>query len=252
MAASVAHIYRYPVKSLSAEALAATILAVGQPLPNDRRFAIAHGASRYDSASPQWQPKAAFLALVRNARLAKLRTRFDEATDLLTIERDGKAVCRGKLSDPIGRSVIEQFLAAFMGEEARGTPRIAASSGVVFANTPEPYVSIIGLASVRDLERVVRSSVEPIRFRANIYVDGLPPWAEFAWPGKTITMGGARLEVVRRIDRCAATEVNPAKGLRDLRVLSSLQSGFGHIDMGVYARVIGAGPVKQGDSVTVD
>ena len=250
MPASIAHIYRYPVKSLSAEALPAVTLTAGQALPNDRRFAIAHGASRYDTANPQWQPKAAFLALVRNARLAKLTSRFDDATEMLVIERDGKPVCRGKLSDPIGRSVIEQFLAAFMGEEARGTPRIAVAEGVAFSDVPEPYVSVIGLASVADLERVVRAPVAPVRFRANFYVEGLAPWAEFGWLGKTVKIGGATLEVIRRIGRCAATEVNPTNGARDLRVLASLQGGFSHTDMGVYARVIGSGPVKLGDEIS--
>lgn len=250
MPASIAHIYRYPVKSLSAETLPEVMLTVGQALPNDRRFAIAHGASRYDSANPQWQPKAAFLALVRNARLAKLTSRYDDATDVLVIERDGKPVCRGKLTDPIGRSVIEQFLAAFMGEEARGTPRIAVADGVAFTNVVEPYVSLIGMASLHDLERVVRAPVAPARFRANFYVEGLAPWAEFGWLGKTITLGAATLEVARRVGRCAAIEVNPATGARDLRILGALQSGFSHTDMGVYARVIGSGRVKLGDEIS--
>jgi uncharacterized protein len=257
MAATLAHIYRYPVKSLSAEPLGQADLAAGSRLANDRRFAIAHGASRIDLSAPAWQPKTSFLALVRNERLAKLATRFDDATDSLTISRDGKQVCRGKLTDPIGRSVIEQFLAAFLGDEARGTPRIAAGHGdgsVAFTDVPEPYLSIIGLASIKDLERVARASIDPLRFRANFYVADLPPWGEFDWIGKKLRVGQAVLEIVRRIGRCAATEVHPsgerASGTRDMRVLSPLQSGFGHTDMGVYARVIQSGKATVGDQLS--
>lgn len=36
-------------------------------------------------------------------------------------------------------------------------------------------VSVINLESVRDLERRTAHEIDPLRFRANVYVDGLPP-----------------------------------------------------------------------------
>ncbi len=90
MSIVLAALYRYPVKSLSAEALTRVEVEAEKPLPHDRRYAIAHGASRYDAADPHWQPKASFLALVRNARLAKLVSHYDAATQTLSIERDGR------------------------------------------------------------------------------------------------------------------------------------------------------------------
>ncbi len=44
-----------------------------------------------------------------------------------------------------------------------------------------------------------------------------------------------------RIDRCAATQVNPETAARDMHLLKALQRGFGHIDMGVYAEAIATG-----------
>lgn len=250
MSAFIAALYRYPVKSLSAERLDRTQVQADKPLPGDRRFAIAPGSSRFDQAQPQWQPKASFLTMVRNPRLAKLRTMFDESTDTLSIERDGREVARGRLTDPIGRAVIEQFLAAFMAEEARGRATVAAGPDVAFTDMPDPYISLIGLASIRDLERVARAPVDPVRFRANIYFDGLAPWAEFAWVGKQIAINGVRFQVEQRITRCAATEINPANAERDLAVLASLRSGFGHLNMGVYLRALEDGAVAVGDALS--
>jgi uncharacterized protein YcbX len=246
---SIAALYRYPVKSLSAERLDRSEVHAGRTLPGDRRFAIAPGSSRYDAAQPAWQPKASFLTMVANPRLARLKTTFDDATDILSIARDGREVARGKLTDPIGRAVIEQFLAAYMAEEARGRTTIAVGPGVTFTDKAEPYISLIGLASVRDLERVARAPVDPVRFRANIYVEDAAPWAEFGWVGKEIAINGVRFRVEQRITRCAATELNPADGKRDLTVLASLRSGFGHMQMGVYARALNDGTIAIGDKL---
>jgi uncharacterized protein YcbX len=251
MTITLAALYRYPVKSLSAQTLQRIDVTADKPLSHDRRWAIAHGASRYDAAEPQWQPKASFLALVRNARLAKLVTHYDEETETLSIERDGREVVRGCLADISGRAVIEQFLAAFMGEEARGRAHLAGAPGLWFSDVPDPYVSIIGLASIRDLERVTQEPVDPVRFRANLYLDGSTPWQEFRWVGKEISIGGVRFRVEHRIGRCAATEVNPQSGERDLSVLASLRRGFTHTDMGVYARPISDGPIAVGDEIEV-
>ena len=60
----------------------------------------------------------------------------------------------------------------------------------------------------------------------------------------------ADTEVVGPIDRCAATCVDPETARRDLNVPLFLQRGFGHVDMGVYASVCGAGAVAKGDPVT--
>jgi uncharacterized protein YcbX len=103
---------------------------------------------------------------------------------------------------------------------------------------------------VADLERVVRQEVHPLRFRANVYVEGLAPWEEFRWAGREIALGGARLKITKPIDRCAATNVNPETAARDLNIPLSLQRGFGHVDLGVYGVVTEAGEVTVGDHLT--
>jgi len=249
MTLALTHIYRHPVKGLTPEPLARVALTPGEGLPHDRRFAIAHGATRFDPAAPEWMPKTSFLMLMKDERLAKLRTAFDDATGVLTVERDGKPVARGSLEDPTGRTVLEQFFAAYLQAESRGAPKIVSAPGHMFSDVAAKGVSIIGLASIRDLERVVRAPIDPRRFRANVYFDGGRPWEEMQWVGGPIAIGPVRLEVLKPITRCAATNVNPETAERDMNLPLALQKGFGHPTMGIYARVLNAGTIAVGDAI---
>ncbi len=250
MPATIAAIHYYPIKGLNHQPLDEVALAAGQGLPGDRRFAIAHGASKFDPADPQWVAKRNFLVLMRNAKLATLESAYDDATGILTIKRNGKQVARGNITTPVGAGLINQFFAAYMGEEALGAPKLVQAQGISFTDVREDYVSLINLASVMDLERVARRPVDPLRFRGNLLVDGLDAWGEFELVGRTLTIGGARLRVVDRITRCAATEVNPATAERDINVPRLLTGGYGHCDCGIYAEVIDNGRIAVGDEIS--
>jgi uncharacterized protein YcbX len=110
-------------------------------------------------------------------------------------------------------------------------------------------ISLINLDSVRDFEKRIGRAVDPMRFRANIYFDGWPPFRELDLVGKEISIGGVRLKVVMRTRRCAATEVNPQTARRDIAVPRMLMSTYDHPDMGVYAEVLGTGVIHPGDPI---
>ena len=248
MAVTVAKICRYPLKGLSAETLPEVELAPGEPLPHDRRFALALGSTPVDGPRIGWLPKTSFLSLINQKKLAKLRTRFDADSGILTVERGGKQVARGDVTIPVGRAMIEEFFAAYMGDEARGRPKLVeCEPGAMLSDHANAVLSIVNLASVRDLERVTGSEIDPIRFRANVFLDGLDPWAEFDLVGKDVSLGTATMNVTKRIDRCAATNVDPETAERDLNIPKDLQRGFGHVDLGVYGCVTAAGRVAAGD-----
>ena len=250
MTATITLIHRHPVKGLNAEPLARVALTPGEGLPHDRRFALAHGSTRFDTQAPEWRPKTQFLMLMRDEKLARLRITFDDESGELAIYRAGTRVVHAKATEPLGRTLIEQFFAGFMGAAARGAPRMLEAPGHMFTDVPEKCLSLINLASVTDLERVVGAAVDPSRFRANLYFEGAPAWSEFDWVGKEIAIGAARLRVSARIDRCAAINVNPETAARDMNAIKALQRGFGHIDMGIYAEVIGGGEIATGDGIT--
>jgi uncharacterized protein YcbX len=257
-AASIQAIYRYPVKGLSAEALARTRLFAGAMLPADRLYAIENGPSGFNPAAPVHLRKMHFLMLMRNERLASLRTRFDEATHTLSIMTNGAEAARGDLRSVEGRAAVEDFFAEFCADELRGPPKILSAPNHNFPDmSPNPespdtvqkVVSIINLASVAAVEEAVGAPVNPLRFRGNVYVAGWPAWHEFDLIGRELTLGPARLKVVRRIRRCAATDVDPDTGIRDLTIPQTLMRAFGHADCGVYARVVGMGEIAVGDAL---
>jgi uncharacterized protein len=261
MATTVSAIYRYPVKGLSAERLDRVPLTRGECLPEDRRFAIALASTRFDPARPEWLVKTHFAMLMRDEKLAQLTTRFDPATGDLTIERTGDAggiALRASLTDPAGCRSIGDFLGDFLGEGVARPLRVVAAPGHAFADarrkpnaTTDKYVSLINLRSIAALAGRMGAPVDPLRFRANVYFDGLPAWQELDWIGSTIEVGDARLRVIAAITRCAATQVNPATAERDLDIPAALQRQFGHNLMGIYAEVAAGGDIAEGDALAI-
>ena len=244
-------LYRYPVKGLSPERLASVAVETGECVPFDRAYAIENGRGRFDPLQPKHLPKISFLMLMRDERLATLVTEFDDDSETLSILRDGKQVARGQLTRPIGRQTIEQFLSSYFQRELRGSPKVVSATGHSFSDVPAKCLHIVNLASIRELERVTGRAVDPLRFRANVYVDGFEPWQEFDWVGKKLQIGTTGLSVFTRTERCDATNVDPATGARDMSIPNLLQRQWGHSDFGIYAKVAQSGTVSIGDTVTV-
>jgi uncharacterized protein YcbX len=246
--ATIDAIYRYPVKGLSAQPLARTTLAPGKTLPADRLYAIENGPTGFDPAAPEYFPKIRFLMLMRNERLASLNTDYDEASHTLTIQHEAREL-RADLRTKEGRLAVEAFFRRFMPDELRGPPKVLYGDNHSFSDVAKKVVSFINLASVAELEAKLGAPVDPVRFRGNIYVRGWPAWREFDLIDKDIRIGGARLKVFKRIKRCAATEVDPSTGARDLAVVKGLMHNFGHADCGIYAEVIAGGDIARGDRI---
>ncbi len=250
--AQIQAIYRYPVKGLTPEPLPRTALSVRQTVPCDRIYVIENGPSGFDPAKPAYAPKQRFLELMRNARLAELRTAFDETSHILTIRHENHVAAKGNLRTAEGRAMIEAFFAEFCADELRGPPKVLHAEGHSFSDVARKVVSIINLASVADLENTVGAPVHPLRFRGNLHIDGWPAWREFDLLDKEISIGpSARLKVVKRIVRCAATEVDPDTGIRDLPIPRTIMKAYGHADCGVYAEVIQAGAIAADDTVAI-
>jgi hypothetical protein len=227
-----------------------TWLAVGETLPGDRLYAVENGPSRFDPGEPRHQPKAHYLMLMKNERLATLRTSFDAQSRTLVIACDGREVARGDLGSPQGRAAIERFFADLCRDELRGPPRLLHAPGFSFSDVARKVVSIINLASVAALEGVVGAPVDPLRFRGNVYVSGWPAWHELDLVGQEIAIGAsARLKIVKRIVRCAATNVDPTTGIRDLAIPAALQRAYGHADCGIYGEVVVPGEIAVEDEL---
>jgi uncharacterized protein len=245
----VKYLYRYPLKGLSPEAIDWAELEADGYFPGDRIYALENGPSDFDPTRPEHQPKIKFLMLMRNAALAGLSTRFEPGSGALIIEKDGAVVVRGALGSAEGRAAIERFMTQFLGLEIRGTVKLLeAPAGFRFTDSKSGFVSLLNLASVDAIAAAAGKKIDPLRFRANIYLEGMEPWAETTLVGKTVTIGDARLEILKMTDRCVATGVEPGTGRRDIDVVDTLRKNFGHVDCGVYARVIEGGRIAPGDA----
>jgi len=247
--AAIDAIYRYPVKGLSAEALPQVTLSPGKTLPADRSYAIENGPTGFDPGHPQYFPKTRFLMLMRDERLAALRTRYADDTHLLTIDENGHEAARGNLETPDGRAAIERYFATNFAQELKGPPKVLVGHGHSFSDVANKVVSIINLASLAAIEDIVGQPVHPLRFRANLYVRGWPAWSELEMLGRILAIGDIRLKVLKRIVRCAATNVDPDTAARDLNIPHTLMRTNGHADCGIYAEVITGGTVAAGDRI---
>jgi GntR family transcriptional regulator / MocR family aminotransferase len=244
----VTRLYRYPIKGLSAQPLARVALDAGKPFPHDRVFALARPGAPIDSEDPKWAKKGLFVMLMLDENLAKVATSLDLETMRLTVAEGNREVASAQLSDQADRAEIESLFWRLL-PTLSAPPVLVRSRGGHFMDKPDNVISLINLATVRSLEQQWGVDIDPLRFRANIYIDGARPWEEFDWVGKEIRIGDAVFAVDRKNGRCGATNVNPTTARRDLDIPSSLRATFGHKNLGVYLIVRDGGEVAVGNSV---
>ncbi len=139
-----------------------------------------------------------------------------------------------------------------LGSTARGEPRVVCADNHHFANVADNFISLINLASVREIKRVIGRPLDPMRFRGNIYVDGWDAWRELDLVGAILSVNGkAMFKVSEPISRCAATNVDPATGERDMHVPRTLSDIFGHQYCGIYLTAIADGTISSNAGCTI-
>lgn len=251
--AVVAALWRHPVKGFTPEPLTAARLPTGGWFPGDRMFAVEDGPSGFDRAAPEHLPKQKFTVLMRTAEVAGVRTRFDDAARVLHVSAGGHHPLAVHIDDPASRAAFEAWLAAVLGDAVAGPLKLVSAEGLDhrFMDHPLGRLSILNLASVRDFEARVGRPVDPLRFRANVWVEGWPAWIENDGAGRELILGGARLTGVKPIVRCAATHVDPATAERDFDLVPALFEQYGHRWCGLYATIADGGPVRIGDRLEI-
>jgi uncharacterized protein YcbX len=251
MSGHAAAIFRHPIKGFTPEALSTVELAPGEGFPFDRLYAVENGPSGFDPAQPAFVPKQKFTVLAYIPRIAAARTRYDGATGALHASASGAPDFLGDLGGEPGRTAFAAWVTALLGEGVRGELKVLQAPGQHrFTDHPQGQVSLINLASVRDLGQRMGVEFDPLRFRANVYVEGWPAWAENEWTGKRLMLGWAQAEVFKPIVRCAATHVDPTTAERDLDVTKALFDNYGHLFCGIYVKVTSPGHLSLGDAIT--
>ena len=232
---TIAALYRYPVKSMRGEALAAADLGP-HGLTGDWRYAFVRAGNA--SAFP-WLTARQVPDLLRYAPYFAGPGDPDRATvRVLTPDGADFAIDSPALRDELAA----RYGAPVALHHARaGVPDAAP-------------VSLLGAASVDDLAAIVGAPLAPLRFRPNIVIAaaGGQPYAEDGWVGRTLALGegaaAARVRVDQRDPRCAMVTLDPADAARNpavLRAIAALRDNC----LGVYGAVEQPGPLRAGDPV---
>jgi ferredoxin-NADP reductase/uncharacterized protein YcbX len=253
----LASIGRYPVKGLGGESLGEAFLGP-DGLRFDRLLGLANDVIPLESFG-SWTSYEAFHALDARPDLGGYSARVSRGVPGVGACTDGAEVVLkapdgeglrvrlredGRLDDD---ELVAPRIQKWFGSAGRAARLVSSGSHLWdFADAP---ISIINLATVRDIERIAKTSLDPRRFRANLYVDGLPPWAEFGLLGMRLRIGDVDLDVLRPIERCRATAVDPDTGGTEVNVPGILAGHFGHLHCGVYAQVRTPGRLRVGDHV---
>lgn len=236
-------IWRHPIKAHGREELASVLLSADACLPFDRHWAVAHEAARLVDG---WNPCMNFSRGAKAPALMAITARLDG--DTITLSHPDRP-------DLTFRPEDEEDLPRFLDWVRPLMPAgRAASTGIVrgdrgMTDSDFPSVAILSLPSLADLSARMGTDLSIHRWRGNLWLDGVAPWAEFDMIGQEIAIGDAVLRIEERITRCKATTANPETGRIDADTLAALSTHYGHRDFGVYARVIRGGEIAKGDTV---
>ncbi|KAB2540879.1 molybdenum cofactor biosysynthesis protein [Salipiger aestuarii] len=243
MTARLAQIQRYPIKGIGTEPLRSVTLECAAPMPQDRAWALRHTGA---PDTPGWQPRNNFLVVANGPKLAQVRART---------EADGRiALSHPQLPDvrirpPADSRALINWIRPIWPDTSPAPRDLVAAPAQGMADNGRAEVSILSLASLDALADSLGQTLEIDRFRGNLILERLPPWAEFGWIGKRLKIGPVDIEITARIERCRATEANPVSGLRDAQPVRALHTAFGHRDFGVYGRVVTGGFISIGNEV---
>ncbi|WP_170387725.1 MOSC domain-containing protein [Ruegeria atlantica] len=242
MTAEVTQLWRHPIKSHGREAVQTVTVIPGQTMPGDRVWAVAHEASKADGSD--WVPCANFSRGAKAPQLMAISAR--SSGDTLTLSHPDRPDLT--FAPDSEQQAFLDWVKPLMPADRAASARIIRVPGRGMTDSEYPSVSLCNMASHRAVSQKLGQELSPLRWRGNIWFDGLPPWEEFDWLGRDVRIGGTIFRVRERITRCLATTANPDTGTRDADTLGSLQT-WGHQDFGVYAEVQEGGAISVGDKV---
>lgn len=242
MTGAVAGIWRHPIKSHGTEALSKAVLTPGTTLPGDRLWAVLHEASK--DAHEGWLSCSNFTRVAKAPALAAIRTVLHEDGKTVTLTHPDRPSL--VFSPDTDEAVFLDWVAPLVPDNRAQPVKILRNLERGFTDSPEPTISLCNMTSHRAVSQKLGRDLSNLRWRGNIWLDGLGPWEEFEWIGRRLRLGTAELDVIERITRCTATMANPETGLRDADTLKALDEGWGHQDFGIYAVVVEPGVVETG------
>jgi uncharacterized protein YcbX len=226
----VAALWRYPVKSMAAEGLDGVEVS-WHGLAGDRRWAfIRDGQVR--SGFP-------WLTIRERPELARYRPRFTEPDR----PNASPTLVRTPSGDEL--DVADPALAAELGPGVR----VIKQDRGVFDTLP---LSLLTTQTLTGLGRLVSTDLTAGRFRPNLLVDATElDFPEDAWVGRVLRIGGLRMRVDKRDQRCVMITIDPVTLRRDPAILRAVAQERDN-RLGVYGTTVAPGLVVVGDPVELE
>ncbi|NOC46125.1 MULTISPECIES: MOSC domain-containing protein [unclassified Ruegeria] len=244
MSGTVSSLWRHPIKSHGREALSQVTLIPGQTMPGDRVWAVAHEAAKTDGS--EWAPCFNFSRGSKAPQLMAISAELQG--DRVTLRHPQRPDL--SVAPDTEQEAFLDWVKPLMPADRAASARIVRVPGRGMTDSDFPSISLCNMASHRAVEQKLGQTLSIVRWRGNIWFEGLPLWDEFDWLGRDLRIGEAVLRVRERITRCMATTANPETGERDADTLRALNS-WDHQDFGVYAEVVQGGEIRVNDEVQV-
>lgn len=260
--AHVASLYVYPVKGLASDECSTLLLRPQEGVAGDRVFALAFqdAPMNVSHRAASWLSKK-HLAMQHDwPALAAISCRIDAECGVLEIYQKGAAVLRIHLDDEQDLLKADHFFTDLIRtfepySKARHPEKLPVRLiGSLAAKTRYPDrndfdVSILNLASLKDLSEKVGREIDVRRFRGNIILDGLRPWEELEWKdGAIVRCGDVELTLGAQIGRCANINVDPDTTESDAEILKAVAKSPARGTFGVLATVRSGGVLTRSDS----
>ncbi|MEM9395309.1 MAG: MOSC N-terminal beta barrel domain-containing protein [Pseudomonadota bacterium] len=245
MAGKITEIWRYPIKSHGYERITQAHLTPGQTLPGDRLWAVLHEAAR--DRGPEWVSCNNFTRVAKTPALAAVSASLSDDMMQVTLTHPNRPELT--FAPDTDEAAFLEWVAPLMDAGRAAPVKLIRAKGRGMTDSPDPTLSLNNHSTHRAVSQKVGMPLDIRRWRGNVWLEGLGPWEEFEWIGRSLKLGEAELKVTERITRCLATATNPKTGIRDADTLGALEEGWEHRDFGVYAVVTKPGPIQEGDTL---
>ncbi|MCL3881097.1 MOSC N-terminal beta barrel domain-containing protein [Marivita sp. GX14005] len=242
--AHVTGIWRHPIKSHGREPLDTVMLRAGEAMPFDRLWAVAHERSRADGT--EWAHCGNFCRVAKMRELMAMTASYCAETSKMTLRIPGHDdLC----FDPDTEEArFLDWISEIVKTDSLRPARLLRARGPAFTDSPFPSVTLCNAASHRAVESEMSRTLSHLRWRGNVWIEGLEPWEERDWLGREIRIGSVQFHVRELTERCKATHSNPATGKRDADILGGLET-WGHQEFSVRAEVVRGGTLSINDEV---
>ena len=261
MSVEITSINYCPVKSVSFQSIEKCSIKKNIGIIGDRIFAFATGLDQDqaklfekspDERKGKWNK---ILTLKNSPALNKYNFEFkDEKLTFIIKDKEILSIDINQLSEREALSnkisELESSLKqpiVLMKNDAFPFFDTSISKKVDFVNS----VSLLNTQSINDFENKTNKKIETSIFRGNICIDGVEPWKERDWIGKTIKINNVLFKVEKNIPRCVAINLKPKTDDNSFNLLQLLKKNYNHFDMGIYLTALGNGKLNIGDKIIV-